>query len=269
MRPAHCIGLILAGVLLVNSFVGAPAMAQQDEAAVVSKRALELHQAGKFSEAIPLGPRGLAIQENALGPDDLGARGMAGFGDPVFEAAEEAKAVTEWREQARVDVARASGGLDGIRIDRAKLPQDRALYFATDGFIAGDVAGFGEPSLVSSLSKQQTELDEGLLTASQVAQLRPSADCAVPCNTVAADKGAPSGLARACCYAGAVVLLVPRWSVRHPACRIDTLYHMKTDPKCRRAAAIRNAMLAYVGGKGSAECLRGHFPSSERERRDE
>jgi tetratricopeptide (TPR) repeat protein len=46
-----------------------PATAQQDEAAALEKRVGELNRAGKFSEAIPLAQRVLAIRENALGPD--------------------------------------------------------------------------------------------------------------------------------------------------------------------------------------------------------
>jgi hypothetical protein len=222
---------------------------------------------------MPLAQRALAVPEDALGPDHPGARTMAGFGDPVFDAAEEAKALAERREWARIDAARAKGGLHGTRIDRAKLHQDRVLYFATECRIAADVAGFGEPSLVPSLAKQQTERDEGRLRASQVAQLKLSADWVVlpACNTVAADKpggGTPSRLARAVFYAGAGALLLSRWSVNSEVATrlaVSTPSIMKTDPKRRRAGAIRNAMLAYVDGKGSTlNASGGHFPSSER-----
>jgi hypothetical protein len=71
MKHARQIGFILAAMLLVNSFAGAPAIAQQDEADALNKRAIELYQAGKFSEATPLAQRALAIREKALGPDHL------------------------------------------------------------------------------------------------------------------------------------------------------------------------------------------------------
>ena len=225
-----------------------------------SVRALELYQAGKFSEAVPLAQRALAIPENALGPDQPGVRAMAGFGNPVFDAAARTKAPANRRERARVDVARGNGGLQGTRIERAKLSQDRVLYFATDGFIAGEVAGFGEPSLVPSPPKQRTD----------------SADGVVLCTTVAADKpgaGAPSGLARASFDADAGALLVSHRPVNSEVATrlaVATLSIMKTDPKHRRAATVRNAMLAYMDGKG-ARCvsLGAIFPSLERERGDE
>jgi hypothetical protein len=63
MKSARLIGFILAAMLLVNSFLGAPALAQQDEAAALTKRV------GKFSEAIPLAQRALTIVDKALGPE--------------------------------------------------------------------------------------------------------------------------------------------------------------------------------------------------------
>jgi hypothetical protein len=66
MKPARRIGFILAAMLMVNSFAGVPAIAQQDEAAALSKKVEELYQAGKFAAAIPLARRALAIDEKAL-----------------------------------------------------------------------------------------------------------------------------------------------------------------------------------------------------------
>jgi hypothetical protein len=49
--------------------------------------------------------------------------------------------------------------------------QKRAIFFATHGLVAGDVAGLGQPSLALTLPKQPSELEDGLLTASELAQL--------------------------------------------------------------------------------------------------
>jgi hypothetical protein len=57
-------------------------------------------------------------------------------------------------------------------VKRKALADYRVVYFATHGLVAGDVAGLGEPSLALTLPKQPTELDDGLLTASEVAQLK-------------------------------------------------------------------------------------------------
>src|SRR5262245_31769633 len=68
MKPARRIGFILAITLMVISFAGAPAIAQQDAATALDRKVQELYGAGKFSEAIPLARRVLAIREKALGP---------------------------------------------------------------------------------------------------------------------------------------------------------------------------------------------------------
>jgi CHAT domain-containing protein len=115
-------------------------------------------------------------------------------------------------------------------------------------------AGLAEPSLALTLPKQPTELDDGLLTASEVVQLKLNADWVVPsaCNTTAAGKPgaeALSGLARAFFYAGARALLVSHWSVDSEAATrltTPTFALMKADMKLGRAAALRNAMLAYM-----------------------
>jgi tetratricopeptide (TPR) repeat protein len=103
-------------------------------------------------------------------------------------------------------------------VKRAKLADYNILYFATHGLVAGDVKGLGEPALALSIPKQPSELDDGLLTASEVAQLKLNADWVVlsACNTAAGDKPgaeALSGLARAFFYAGAHALLVSHWAV--------------------------------------------------------
>jgi CHAT domain-containing protein/tetratricopeptide (TPR) repeat protein len=236
---------------------------------------------------------------------DPGAKPLVGFGDPVFDPAERAKALAERRaQQTRVAVTRGYGDFwQGAGIDRTKLARSlpslldtadelkavaaklgaaagdihlgsdaseavvkrtaladyRVVYFATHGLVAGDVAGLGEPSLALTLPKQPTELDDGLLTASEVAQLKLNADWVVlsACNTAAADKPgaeALSGLARAFFYAGARALLVSHWSVDSEAATrltTSTFAVMKDDPKRGRAAALRDAMLAYMNDKSS------------------
>src|SRR5262245_42341752 len=66
---------------------------------------------------------------------------------------------------------------------------------------------FRSPSLALTLPNEPSELDDGLLTASEVAQLKLNADWVVlsTCNTAAGEKPgaeALSGLARAFFYAG-------------------------------------------------------------------
>jgi tetratricopeptide (TPR) repeat protein len=87
-------------------------------------------------------------------------------------------------------------------VKRLPLADYRVVYFATHGLVAGAVEGLGEPSLALTLPAQLTAEDDGLLTASEVAQLTLNADWVVlsACNTIAGEKPgaeALSGLARA------------------------------------------------------------------------
>jgi CHAT domain-containing protein len=144
-------------------------------------------------------------------------------------------------------------------LKRAALAQYGIIYFATHGLVAGDIKGLGEPSLALSIPDQPTELDDGLLTASEVAQLKLNADWVVlsACNTIAGDKPgaeALSGLARSFFYAGARALLVSHWAVdSEAATRLTTTTFelLKNDPKIGRAEALRRAMLTYVDDTSS------------------
>src|ERR1700681_3876370 len=139
-------------------------------------------------------------------------------------------------------------------VKRAALGDYRVVYFATHGLLAGDVKGLGEPSLALTIPNQPSELDDGLLTASEVAQLSLNADWVVlsACNTAAGDKPgaeALSGLARAFFYAGAHALLVSHWAVESDAAtRLTTATFdiLKADPTLGRAEGLRRAMLAYL-----------------------
>jgi CHAT domain-containing protein len=144
-------------------------------------------------------------------------------------------------------------------VKRAPLADYSIVYFATHGLVAGDVKGVAEPSLVLSIPKQPSELDDGLLTSSEVAQLKLNADWVVlsACNTIAGDKPgaeALSGLARSFFYAGARALLVSHWAVDSEAATrlaTSTFERLKADPKLGRAEALRQAMLAYLGDASS------------------
>ncbi len=141
-----------------------------------------------------------------------------------------------------------------VAVKNARLADYKVVYFATHGLVAGDVKGLAEPSLVMTLPRKATPEDDGLLTASEVAQLRMNADWVVlsACNTIAGDKPgaeALSGLARSFFYAGARALLVSHWAVASDAATTLTttaFASLAADPKLGRAEAMRRAMVAYI-----------------------
>lgn len=123
------------------------------------------------------------------------------------DTAEELNAVAKDVGAAEADIHLGRDASEAT-LKRAPLAQYSIIYFATHGLVAGDIKGVGEPSLALSIPDQPSELDDGLLTASEVAQLKLNADWVVlsACNTIAGDKPgaeALSGLARAFFYAGA------------------------------------------------------------------
>ncbi len=144
-------------------------------------------------------------------------------------------------------------------VKHAPLQDYRIVYFATHGLVAGDIKGLAEPALLFSLPAHPTPEDNGLLTASEAAQLKLNADWVVlsACNTAAGDKPgaqALSGLARAFFYAGARALLVSHWPVASEAATrlsTSTFDALKADPTLGRAEALRRAMLAYLADQSS------------------
>jgi CHAT domain-containing protein/Tfp pilus assembly protein PilF len=177
---------------------------------------------------------------------------------PLPDTADELNAIARSLGVAAGDVHLGRDASE-TTLKRAPLADYRIVYFATHGLVAGDVKGLAEPSLALSMPKQPSELDDGLLTSSEVAQLRLNADWVVlsACNTIAGDKPgaeALSGLARSFFYAGARALLVSHWSVEsNAATRITTATFdfLKSDPKLGRADALRRAMLAYLNDRSS------------------
>ena len=141
-----------------------------------------------------------------------------------------------------------------VTVKRSDLGSYRVVYFATHGLVAGEVTGLGEPALALTTPETATALDDGLLTASEVAQLKLNADWVVlsACNTAAGDKtGAEafSGLARAFFYAGARALLVSHWPVESGAAvKLTTkaFEALQQSPGLGRAEALRQSMFAFM-----------------------
>ncbi len=104
-------------------------------------------------------------------------------------------------------------------VKQTDLTRYGVLAFATHGLMAGELSGVAEPGLILTPPSQGSVLDDGYLSASEVAQLKLNADWVLlsACNTAAPD-GKPgaegmSGLAKGFFYAGARSLLVSNWYV--------------------------------------------------------
>ena len=138
------------------------------------------------------------------------------------------------------------------------LTNYRVVAFATHGLVSGDLNGLNEPALALSNPTLVDNKGDGLLTMSEVMNLRLNADWVIlsACNTAAADgRGAEavSGLGRAFFYAGTRALLVSNWPVETTSVKAlttDIFRRQAEDPSLSRAQALRRAMLGLMDGPG-------------------
>jgi CHAT domain-containing protein len=172
-------------------------------------------------------------------------------------------------KELQVDPSDVKLGFDAnvTAIKTASLDQYRIVYFATHGLVAGDLEKFAkgkvEPSLALSIPDKPSDFDNGLLSASEVAQLKLNADWVVlsACNTAAEEKPgaeALSGLARAFFYAGARSLLVSHWEVddKVTADLMSKIFLlMRKNQKLSHGEALQQAILAVIDNAPSDEEL--------------
>ena len=145
---------------------------------------------------------------------------------------------------------------DAFRTD-PRLGGARVLAIATHGLLPRELDGNAEPALVFTPPATASALDDGLLTASEAAQLKLSAEWVIlsACNTAAAD-GTPgaqslSGLARSFLHAGAQALLASHWRISDEvtaALTVETLRLRRTQ-LLARPEALRQAMTTIRTGK--------------------
>jgi CHAT domain-containing protein len=151
-------------------------------------------------------------------------------------------------------------GLDATEkaVKQSQLNEYRIVYFATHGLVAGDLQEFAkakaEPALALTIPDEPSDLDDGLLEASEVANLKMNADWVVlsACNTASSDGvGAESlsGLARAFIYAGGKSLVVSDWDVSDDATArlMSNLFEIsKTEPNLSHGEMMREATLSLI-----------------------
>jgi len=138
--------------------------------------------------------------------------------------------------------------------ESGELAKYRMVHFATHGVLGGQLDGQQEPGLILTPPDKATAVDDGYLSASEIAALKLDADWVIlsACNTAAGaatSAEALSGLARAFIYAQARALLVSHWEVYSEATvkLITTaMREMVRDPRVGRAEATRRSMLALI-----------------------
>lgn len=202
----------------------------------------------------------------------LGLRAVVPLADP--DAIRRATPLPETADElCRVAERLGTAGADIHLADRARearlkelsqsgrLDKYRIVHFATHGAMAGELNPHAEPGLILTPPAEPSDVDDGYLSASEIAALKLDADLVIlsACNTAAGGaEGAEalSGLARAFFYAGARALLVSHWYVDSDATVAlvtEALSELAADKSLSRAEALRRAMLALIesGGKSA------------------
>jgi CHAT domain-containing protein len=203
-------------------------------------------------------PRPSSVYRSGQGSGQAGGGAMADVQavrelTPLPESADELRRVAS-ALGASNDAVYLRGDATETNVKRTRLEDYRVIQFATHGLVAGDLSGLAEPALVLTPPAAPSDLDDGLLTASEVAGLRLTAEWVVlsACNTASGtDSGAEalSGLARAFFYAGARGLLVSHWSVNSLAAvelTTATFSKLAANPQLGRAEAFRRTMLDMI-----------------------
>ncbi|MBL8882372.1 MAG: CHAT domain-containing protein [Hyphomicrobium sp.] len=167
---------------------------------------------------------------------------------------------------------------------QGKLASYKIIYFAMHGLTAnaawyvkgngGEPAvtaevGNSEPSLAMAVPQSPSGEDDGLLSTSEIAELKLNADWVVlsACDTAAGEAGdadALSGLARAFFYAGARSLIVTQWSASDSDAKeimTKTFAAIAADPTIKRSESLRRAMLARIDGAKPGDKQWDSYPS--------
>ena len=171
------------------------------------------------------------------------------------ETAEELGAMADTLGAGKDDLVLRERARESIVREILPLDDYRVLAFATHALVAGELPGFSEPALILTPPTEASQADDGLLTASEIAQLSMDADWVIlsACNTAASDGsvGAEglSGLSKAFFYAGSRALFVSHWSViSKPTVRLTTnMFALsRASPEMSRAESHCRAVLSMI-----------------------
>ncbi len=158
-------------------------------------------------------------------------------------------------------------GVDGDDVrTNPDLARARYVSFSTHGLLTGQGGEGAEPGLVLTPPATATPADDGLLSASEAAQLTLRAEFVVlsACNTAAADGSVGAeglaGLGPAFFYAGARSLLVSHWEVSDSAtAELMSGTFAGLDAGQGRAAALQQSMKAVRDNRDHPEWAHPSF----------
>lgn len=228
--------------------VGDPAIgaAVPIDCAIITQTALRSAPAGS-----PDQPAGRVFPANGLAdPSRLAL--LPGLPDASCEIRAIAGAFTPEQATVLLQNSATEAQLKALNASGTLASYD-LLAFATHGLLSGE-AGAPEPGLVLTPPSRASALDDGLLSASEIATLVLDARLVIlsACNTAGASVAGGdglSGLARAFFQAGTQSLLVTHWSVYSDAATLVSsrlVTTLKRQPDLGPAKALRRSVLELI-----------------------
>ncbi|SVD83576.1 uncharacterized protein METZ01_LOCUS436430, partial [marine metagenome] len=136
-------------------------------------------------------------------------------------------------------------------IKTANLSKADVIAFSTHATVSGEL-GIAEPGLILTPPKTGSKENDGILTASEIAELKLNANLVLlsACNTAGSGKYGTeplSGLVRAFFFAGAKSLLVSHWSVEsESAYRITTKMFERIAAGDTKSEALRKSIVYLI-----------------------
>ncbi len=191
---------------------------------------------------------------------------FAGIGAPLLVAQDLPELPTARAELLAMSSALGSAGnkvLTGAEASETAVKAfDFAPYsvvaFATHGLTSGERNGVSEPALVLSVMPDDNGVEDGVLTATEIAQMTIPADWVIlsACNSGAGlNASAPtySGLARAFRLAGARSFLLSHWPVRDDVAARLTVQSVKGSAAgLTKPEALRLAMMDLIRDRNTS-----------------
>jgi CHAT domain-containing protein len=139
----------------------------------------------------------LAAKAETQTPD----RGNYGHGTPHQISGQRGQSIAKTLNAPENDIHTGLAATEAA-VKQAALDQYRIVYFATHALVTGDLKAIAkaraEPALVLTIPEEQTDLDDGLLQASEISELKLNADWVVlsACKTAASDGVGAEGFIR-------------------------------------------------------------------------
>jgi hypothetical protein len=173
---------------------------------------------------------------------------------PVDGSSEEIKTVANYLKPLKSTMLLGDDANE-TNLKEMEMSQFKIIHFATHGEISGALEGLNEPFLVLTPPDEASEVNDGLLTMTEIMALNTNADLVVlsACNTAAGDMPGTegfSGLAKSFFISGSKSILVSNWYVETYSAQelvINLFKNIKEHPELTVSENFKTTMIEQLG----------------------